>query len=73
MASRPVHCRAAIGSGGCMTAAAPAVSGEKRQTHDLWFEPERHATIFLSGITPADVIFGRVSARAIGLAGTEDH
>jgi Rrf2 family transcriptional regulator, iron-sulfur cluster assembly transcription factor len=63
--------RCEIGSGGCMLAPehAPgsAGGGEMCQTHDLWFELGRQITLFLCGITLADVVSGRVTGRAVGL------
>jgi len=85
--------RCAIGSGGCMLAARPAVvggaawasemgqgdagqadagqgatcQGEKCQTHDLWSELGRQITLFLRGVTLADVVRGRVAGRAVDL------
>ncbi|CAH2601495.1 DNA-binding transcriptional dual regulator IscR [Rhodovastum atsumiense] len=34
-------------------------------THDLWCELERQIRLFLSGVTLADVVHGRVSGRAV--------
>jgi Rrf2 family iron-sulfur cluster assembly transcriptional regulator len=63
--------RCVPGSGGCLLAAAPATEGEKCQTHDLWFELGRQITLFLSGITLADIVAGRVVGRAVGLPALE--
>lgn len=58
--------RCETGSVGCMFASGPAdAGGEKCQTHDLWFELGRQITLFLSGITLADVLEGRVTGRAV--------
>lgn len=63
--------RCEIGGGGCMLASGPsaglALGGEKCQTHDLWVELGRQITLFLGGITLADVVLGRVLDRAVGL------
>jgi Rrf2 family transcriptional regulator, iron-sulfur cluster assembly transcription factor len=58
--------RCGTGSGGCMEA-GPAGCGKKCQTHDLWFELGRQITLFLGGLTLADVVGGRVSGRAVSL------
>jgi Rrf2 family transcriptional regulator, iron-sulfur cluster assembly transcription factor len=61
--------RCETGRDGCMFTAglpaAPEASGEKCQTHDLWSELGRQITLFLCGITLADVLDGRVSGRAV--------
>ena len=49
----------------------PAAGAEMCQTHDLWFELGRQITLFLRGITLADVIEGRVIGRAVGLSRLE--
>lgn len=59
--------RCEIGGGGCMLASEPATGGEKCQTHDLWAELGRQITLFLCGITLADVVLGHVAGRAMGL------
>jgi len=59
--------RCDTGSGGCLVAAAPAMGGEKCQTHDLWIELGRQIAHFLSGVTLADVVLGRVIGRASSL------
>jgi Rrf2 family iron-sulfur cluster assembly transcriptional regulator len=41
--------------------------GEMCRTHDLWSELGRQIGLFLSGITLADVVLGRVTGRAISL------
>jgi Rrf2 family iron-sulfur cluster assembly transcriptional regulator len=41
--------------------------GEKCQTHDLWSELGRQITLFLRGVTLADVVRGRVAGRAVDL------
>ncbi|MDR3532564.1 MAG: Rrf2 family transcriptional regulator [Rhodopila sp.] len=60
--------RCEIGSGGCMVAPPPGLGGERCQTHDLWFELGRQIAFFLSGITLADVVLGRVMGRAVRLS-----
>ncbi|MEA2739375.1 MAG: Rrf2 family transcriptional regulator, iron-sulfur cluster assembly transcription factor [Acetobacteraceae bacterium] len=49
----------------------PAGGGEMCQTHDLWFELGRQITLFLCGISLADVVQGRVIGRAVGLSPSE--
>jgi Rrf2 family iron-sulfur cluster assembly transcriptional regulator len=63
--------RCEIGSGGCMVSAAPALCGQKCQTHDLWFELGRQIALFLAGMTLDDVVSGRVCGRAVSLAQSE--
>jgi Rrf2 family transcriptional regulator, iron-sulfur cluster assembly transcription factor len=58
--------RCEIGSGGCL-ALPGAEFGMKCQTHDLWFELSRQVTLFLHGITLADVVCGNVVGRALPL------
>lgn len=52
-----------------------AIAGAPQQAvcrmHDLWSELERHIHLFLSGITLADVVEGRVCGRALAPAGAE--
>lgn len=55
-----------IDGGGCLIASGPATGGEMCQTHDLWLELGRQITLFLRGITLADVALGRVAGRASG-------
>jgi Rrf2 family iron-sulfur cluster assembly transcriptional regulator len=59
--------RCEVGSGGCMTSSEPASCGEKCQTHDLWHELGRQITLFLGGLTLADVVRGTVVGRAVSL------
>ncbi|HEY0184457.1 MAG TPA: Rrf2 family transcriptional regulator [Rhodopila sp.] len=59
--------RCEVGSGGCMLALGPPGGGEMCHTHDLWFELGRQIRLFLSGITLADVVLGRVAGRAVAL------
>jgi Rrf2 family iron-sulfur cluster assembly transcriptional regulator len=67
--------RCEVGSGGCMLASEPpdgapvgqALDCEMCQTHDLWVELGRQIALFLSGVTLADVVQGRVVGRAIRL------
>jgi Rrf2 family iron-sulfur cluster assembly transcriptional regulator len=53
------------GNGGCM---AGPVTGEngRCQTHDLWFELGRQIDQFLTSVSIADVVQGRVRSRAGG-------
>jgi Rrf2 family iron-sulfur cluster assembly transcriptional regulator len=37
------------------------------QTHDLWYELERQISLFLVGVSLADVVTGRVLGRAVAL------
>jgi Rrf2 family iron-sulfur cluster assembly transcriptional regulator len=66
--------RCESGSGGCMLAPGPAAGNDPSvagggmcQTHDLWFELGRQITLFLRGVTLADVVLGRVAGRAARL------
>ena len=52
------------GSGGCM-AGAGIGSGDRCQTHDLWFELGRQIELFLEGVTLADVVGRRVRGLAV--------
>jgi Rrf2 family iron-sulfur cluster assembly transcriptional regulator len=54
--------RCTPGSGGCMQGADGAMT--MCQTHELWAELSRQITLFLDGITLADVLAGRVIGRA---------
>ena len=56
------------GSGGCMAAPGKAPGSMKCQTHDLWFELSRQVSLFLDGISLADVITGNVAGRAMPMA-----
>ena len=56
------------GTGGCMAAPRAEGPGERCQTHDLWAELGRHIDLFLAGVTLADVVMGRVTGRASGMA-----
>ena len=79
---RATRCQA--GSGGCMMRVADrsmahggmapggiatADCATKCQTHDLWFELGRQISLFLGGMTLADVVEGRVAGRAAEVAG----
>ena len=50
-------------SGPCL--ALPGQLGERCQTHDLWSELGRQITLFLDGVTLADVVLGHVRGRAV--------
>lgn len=50
--------------------ALPGQVGEHCQTHDLWSEMGRQITLFLDGVTLADVVLGRVRGRAMAPTGT---
>jgi Rrf2 family iron-sulfur cluster assembly transcriptional regulator len=50
-------------SGPCL--ALPGQMSERCQTHDLWAELGRQITMFLGGVTLADVVLGRVRGRAV--------
>ena len=53
----------------CEQGGAGCVNGaEKCQTHDLWAELGRQIEFFLSGVTLADVVLGRVAGRAARIA-----
>ena len=49
-------------SGPCL--ALPGQLSERCQTHDLWAELGRQITLFLGGVTLADVVLGQVRGRA---------
>ena len=55
-------------SGSCL--ALPGQLAEQCQTHDLWAELGRQITLFLDGITLADVVLGQVRGRAAAPAAT---
>ena len=59
------------GSGGCMAGPTPKSAGEPCQTHDLWFELGRQIELFLSGISLADVVGGRVRGRAVSVPASD--
>ncbi len=64
----PIHAtRCETGSGGCMAGAGVGGGAEKCQTHDLWFELGRQIELFLTGLTLADVVAGRIRGRAVPL------
>jgi len=77
--------RCSTGSGGRLAVLASAgetapdgkicrvAIGTKCQTHDLWFELGRQIALFLSGITLADIVVGRVAGRAVGLPPQARH
>jgi Rrf2 family iron-sulfur cluster assembly transcriptional regulator len=50
-------------SGSCL--ALPGHLAERCQTHDLWAELGRQITMFLSGMTLADVVLGQIRGRAV--------
>jgi Rrf2 family iron-sulfur cluster assembly transcriptional regulator len=50
-------------SGSCL--ALPGQLSERCQTHDLWVEMGRQISLFLGGVTVADVVLGRVRGRAV--------
>jgi len=58
--------RCEIGSGGWVAGSGPAAADEMCQTHDLWLELGRQITLFLRGITLADVAPGWVTGRTMG-------
>lgn len=45
--------------------ALPGQLSERCQTHDLWAELGRQITLFLEGMTLADVVLGKVKGRAL--------
>jgi Rrf2 family transcriptional regulator, iron-sulfur cluster assembly transcription factor len=62
----PIHAtRCHEGTGGCMALPGLSGLGERCQTHDLWFELGRQITLFLEGVTLADVANGKVRGRAV--------
>jgi Rrf2 family iron-sulfur cluster assembly transcriptional regulator len=65
----PMHAtRCGAGPHGCLQGEG---EGEhvKCHTHDLWDELGRQIQLFLSGITLADIVAGRVCGRAVPLPG----
>jgi Rrf2 family iron-sulfur cluster assembly transcriptional regulator len=50
--------------GGCLIATPPAEGGERCQTHGLWIELGRQITLYLSSVSLADVVLGRVGVPA---------
>jgi Rrf2 family iron-sulfur cluster assembly transcriptional regulator len=50
-------------SGSCL--ALPGHLADRCQTHDLWAELGRQITMFLSGMTLADVVLGQIRGRAV--------
>jgi Rrf2 family iron-sulfur cluster assembly transcriptional regulator len=59
--------RCEMGSGGCLAGPAPGDSGERCQTHDLWFELGRQIELFLAGVSLADIVAQRVRGRAVAV------
>jgi Rrf2 family iron-sulfur cluster assembly transcriptional regulator len=53
-------------SGPCL--ALPGQMSERCQTHDLWAELGRQITLFLDGVTLADVVLHQVRGRAVAPA-----
>ena len=49
-------------SGSCL--ALPGQMSERCQTHDLWSELGRQISLFLGGVTLADVVLGQIRGRA---------
>jgi Rrf2 family iron-sulfur cluster assembly transcriptional regulator len=66
---RATRCEA--GSGGCMAAPDHEPGSMKCQTHDLWFELSRQVSLFLDGISLADVVTGNVAGRAVPMPGDD--
>jgi Rrf2 family iron-sulfur cluster assembly transcriptional regulator len=64
--------RCDTGSSGCLVAADAESGHERCQTHDLWMELGRQIALFLSAITLADVVIGRVAGRAVDLSRAAD-
>jgi Rrf2 family transcriptional regulator, iron-sulfur cluster assembly transcription factor len=58
--------------GGCISVPGTGGVGERCQTHDLWHELGRQIALFLSGVTLADVVNGRVLGRARAVAEADD-
>ena len=54
-----------------MAGPTPKSAGEPCQTHDLWFELGRQIELFLSGISLADVVGGRVRGRAVSVPASD--
>ena len=54
-------------SGPCL--ALPGQMSERCQTHDLWVELGRQISLFLGGMTLADVVLGQVRGRAVAPTG----
>ncbi|HVZ08321.1 Rrf2 family transcriptional regulator [Rhodopila sp.] len=69
----------AAADGACSREASPSgvsparpAAGRPCQTHDLWWELGRQVTLFLDGITLADVVQGRVAGRAVAVPPVAD-
>ena len=62
--NEPIATTRCDGNTGCMMAPHPGMDPERCQTHELWYELSRQITLFLEGITLADIVDGRVAARA---------
>jgi len=60
--------RCDAGRGGCLLSPSPGIGTGQCQTHELWVELGRQIDLFLGGLTLADVVKGRVSGRAAGVA-----
>ena len=50
-------------SGSCL--ALPGQLSDRCQTHDLWAELGRQISLFLGGVTLADVVLGQIRGRAV--------
>jgi Rrf2 family iron-sulfur cluster assembly transcriptional regulator len=59
--------RCEVGSGGCLVSPLPGIAAGQCQTHDLWVELARQIELFLSAVTLADVVNGRIGGRAVEL------
>jgi Rrf2 family iron-sulfur cluster assembly transcriptional regulator len=58
----PIHTTRCTGDTGCMLSAD---GGQTHcRTHDLWYELGQHIRLFLSAVSLADVVRGRVAGRA---------
>ena len=69
----PTHAtRCETGAGGCMAGPVVGAPGERCQTHDLWYELGLQISLFLQGVTLADVVSRRVRGRAVPLAREHD-
>jgi len=60
--------RCDMGSAGCLVSKGTETGTERCQTHELWTELGRQISVFLSAVTLADVVLGRVTGRAAALA-----
>lgn len=66
-----IHTTRCTGDGGCMLGADGGPT--HCRTHELWHELGQHIRLFLSAVSLADVVDGRVGERAGGLLMAEEE